>query len=112
MEARLTAALEVSALLRRAEALGGFGTVLTRGDEQRGTILIAVTEKGLHRAFLERNLGPGGHYRWGSVGPGEDESQKIANFVAQRRRADPDQWVIELDIPAAERFIAETSGEG
>ena len=112
MEARLTAALEVSALLRRAEALGGFGTVLGKGDEQRGTILIAVVERGSHRAFLERHLRVDGRYGWNPVGPAADESQKIANFISQRRRADPDQWVIELDIPGAERFIAETSGEG
>lgn len=112
MEARLTAALEASALLRRAEALGGFGTVLSKGDEQRGTILIAVLERGTHQAFLERHLRPDGRYDWSRIGPAMGESQKIANFLAQRRRLDPDQWVIELDIPEAERFIAETSGEG
>lgn len=112
MEARLTAALEVSALLRRAEALGGFGTVLRKGDEQRGTILIEVVERGSHRALLERNLRADGRYGWSRVGPPGAESQKIATFIAQRRRADPDQWVIELDIPEAERFIAETTSEG
>jgi len=112
MAARLTAALETSALLRRAEALGGFGTVLHKGDEQRGAILMAVLERGRHQAFLERTLQGDGRYRWSRVGPTDGESQKTANFIAQRRRADPDQWVIELDIPTAERFIADTSLEG
>lgn len=112
MEARLSAGLEVTALLRRAETLGGFATVLHKGDEQRGAILIVVLERGRHTAFLERTLRADGRYAWSLVGPSPDESQKIANFVAQRRRSDPDQWVIELDIPVAERFIAETSGEG
>lgn len=112
MEARLTAGLEVSALLRRAEGLGGFGTVLGKGDEQRGTILIAVLERGVHQALLDRHLQADGRYGWSRVGPEAGEPEKIATFIAQRRRSDPDQWVIELDIPDAERFIAETSGEG
>lgn len=112
MEARLASGLEVSALLRRAEGVGGFGTVLHKGDEQRGTILIAVLERGRHAAFLQRILHPDGSYRWSRTGPSTDESQKSATFVAQCRRTDPDLWVIELDIPAAERFVAETSSEG
>lgn len=111
MEARLAAGVEVSALLRRAEALGGFGMVLHKGDDQRGTILIAVMERGRHAAFLERTLRTHGGYGWSLAGASADDPQKIANFVDQRRRSDPDQWVIELDIPAAERFIAETTGE-
>lgn len=112
MDGRLAAGLEVTALLRRAETLGGFGMVLHKGDDQRGTILIAVLERGSHAAFLERTLRPNGGYGWSVVGRTSDEPQKSATFIAQRRRADPDQWVIELDIPDAERFIAETSGEG
>ena len=112
MEARLAAGLEVTALLRRAEALGGFATVLHKGDDQRGTILIVVLERGRQAAFLERTLRSDGRYGWTVVGPATDEPEKSANFIAQRRRTDPDQWVIELDIPAAERFIAETSSQG
>lgn len=112
MEARLTAGLEVTALLRRAEALGGFGVVLHKGDDTRGTLLIAVLERGRHVTFLERTLGPGGQYRWGTAGSDSSDSQKSAIFIARRRSADPDQWVIELDIPAAERLIAEITSEG
>ena len=32
----------------------------------------------------------------------------LATYVARRRRSDPDLWIIELDIPEAERFAAET----
>ena len=112
MDGRLAAGLEVTSLLRRAETLGGFGMVLHKGDDQRGAILIAVLERGRHAAFLERTLRLNGGYGWSVVGPTSNESQKSAIFIAQRRRADPDQWVIELDIPDAERFIAETSDEG
>lgn len=102
----------MSALLRRAEGAGGFGAILHKGDKQRGTILIGVLKRGLHFAWLERTLRTDGRYDWGVVGPTAGESQKSASFVAQRRRSDPDLWAIELDIPDAERFIAETSDKG
>lgn len=109
-EDRLPAGLEAASFLRHAQALGGFGTVLHKGDESRGSILLAVLERGVHVAFLERTLQPGGRYGWTTVGPNADDSGKAAQYLAQRRRADPDSWVLELDIPLSERFIAETIG--
>ena len=110
-EVRLNAGVEASAFLRRAEGSGGFGTVLHKGDAERGSLLVVVTERGEHRAILERRLGASGRYAWAAVGPVSGESAGAAQYVARARRADPDCWVLELDIPSAERFIAETTAE-
>ena len=40
MTERLPAQLEAAALLRRAEAEGGFGTILKRGDADRGALVL------------------------------------------------------------------------
>lgn len=105
---RLAAGLEVSAFLRRAEAEGGFGTVLNKGDESRGSILLVVLERGSPAALVDRNLQPGGSYGWAELGSGASDSEWVAQHVARRRRSDPDCWIVELDVPLAERFIAET----
>lgn len=105
---RLAAGLEVSAFLRRAEAEGGFGTVLNKGDESRGSILLVVLERGVPAALLDRNLQPGGRYGWTELGSGAVDSNWVAQYVARRRRSDPDCWIVELDVPLSERFIAET----
>lgn len=107
-EPRLSAGIEASAFLRRAQQQGGFGMVLHKGDAERGSILVVVVERGEHRAILERRLQAGGTYGWAASGPREGESVEAAQYVARARRADPDCWVLELDIPSAERFIAET----
>ena len=105
--------MEVTSILRRVAAGGDFATVMRKGDEERGSLLIFVSSRGLHVAILERVLGPDGSYRWqaqrafDSLGSGE-----IADFLARRAQFDDDLWAIELDIADPERFIAETTSEG
>ena len=112
MDERLAPGLEVSAFIRSAEQAGGVGTVLQKGDPQRGSILVQVTCRGSHKGFLDRSLQSGGGYKWQLCGPQTDEPERVAQYLGQRQRSDPDCWIIELDIPAAERFIAETTAEG
>ena len=100
-------------MLRRAEALGGFGTILRKGDPERGSLLLVIASRGDHIACLERVLSLEGTYSWRAVGPAESAgSVEIADFLARRARFDEDSWALELDIPCAERFIAETTRSG
>ncbi|MGF1549589.1 MAG: DUF1491 family protein [Sphingomonadaceae bacterium] len=109
MTARLTSKLLATALIRRAEAEGGFGTVIARGDPGAGAILIVVTQRGDFRAVMERSLDAEGKYCWLARGPEEGlEEPELVNFLQKKREIDPDLWIIELDIAAAERFIEET----
>lgn len=116
MTARLAAGVEAAALLRRVDSLGGHGAVLHRGDAERGSLLLAINQRGCHVALLERLLDPDGEYRWHRSGPTEQteqgDSQAIAQHLERRRRIDSDIWIIELDIVPAERFIAETIAQG
>lgn len=104
----MAAHVEAAALMRRAESEGGFATVLHKGDPQRGTIILLVAQKGQHFACLERLMAISGSYHWTVTGPDQKaEMAEIRDFVAKKRRFDPDLWLIELDIAAAERFVAE-----
>jgi hypothetical protein len=104
MEPRVASSVLVTALIRKAEAEGGFAAVLSRGDDTAGSILLLVTERGANPQILERLLQPDGRYVWGrSTG----EAAEVPAFIARRRRFDPDLWVLELDVPSGERFAAE-----
>jgi hypothetical protein len=110
---RLAASVEAAALLRRAEAEGGFSAILHKGDAERGSLLIVVRSRGTYVGCLERALRPDGAYGWQSVGPASSEGDdKVAQFLARRAEFDPDLWLIELDIAQPERFIAETTSAG
>jgi len=113
MTDRLPASVEATGLIRRAEGEGDFATVLRKGDEERGALLLVIANRGQHVACLERIMSLDHDYRWQTVGPGAGAgSAEIAEFLAKRQRIDPDSWLIELDVAQPERFIAETTGEG
>ena len=111
-EPRLASGVEVSALLRRTEREGGFGTVLRKGDPERGSILLVIADRGQYRCILERRLQADWSYRWAMTGPAATDSEQLAQHLARVRQRDPDCWLVELDIPSSERFIAETTAEG
>lgn len=106
---RLTSAMLVGVLVRRAAAAGGFATVLAKGDEISGVILVEAVERGVPRGLFERTPNFTGGYALNRCGPPpESGSEKLTQYVERRRRVDPDLWIVELDIADAERFAAET----
>lgn len=102
---RLASGVRVAALLRQVQGRGGFGTVLARGDDTAGSIAIVTRDRGEAR-LLEPVLGQNDGYDWREVTAGD----AIDGWIERARRRDPDLWVIELDIPDAARFIAESFG--
>jgi hypothetical protein len=108
MEPRLRSEVLATALRRQAEALGGFATVLARGDPDSGAIIVVMTERGRLVSILERVLDSNGCYRWSpGFGQALQNEEQTALFLARRRKIDPDSWLIELDVPSVERFTAE-----
>ena len=104
MSGRLPSGVLVSALLRRVNDAGGFGAVMAKGDAQGGAILVIAVDKGAPARLLERGLGPDGRTVMIDSTPAEDPDV----YWRRRRARDPDLWVVEVDIAAAERFAAET----
>jgi hypothetical protein len=106
---RLTSAMLVGVLIRRAAAAGGFATVLVKGDEISGVILVEAAERGVGKGLFERVPDLAGGYQLMPCGPRPEEgAESLSQYIARRRRSDPDLWIIELDIADAERFAAET----
>jgi hypothetical protein len=108
MSPRLAAGMLVSALIRRAEEKGGSGMVLAKGDATAGALLIQLADRGQPGPLLERRLDSHGAYRWSPTGPDADGER--ADYIARRRRSDPDLWVIELDVAAAMDLVEEVAG--
>ena len=113
IEPRLATSVLVGAMIRKAEGEGGFAAVLAKGDETAGAVLVILTERGARPRLFERILQPDGRYAWEvSASQPLDGPGEVPDFVARRRRFDPDLWVLELDVPSGERFAAEMNALG
>lgn len=109
MASRMPSALLVSALTRRAGDAGGFAAILAKGAAESGGILVQAVDKGRFCGLFERMLDFDGVARLAPCGPAAEASAAdISGYLARRRQADPDLWIVELDIADAERFAAET----
>ena len=113
MSERLPAHLEAAGLIRQVEAEGGFGAIVKRGDPDRGALILLISNRGQHQACLERTLGRDGNYGWQVAGPPAGaNNQSLADWSEKRLRFDEDSWLIELDVPDPQRFIAEMGAKG
>ncbi|MGE3690681.1 MAG: DUF1491 family protein [Novosphingobium sp.] len=106
MEARLPAHIEVSGLIRRTQAEGGFATVLRKGDPDAGTLLIVLTDGGRHGRAFERMPMPDGSRGWlcAKTQNAEDPSE-FESYLERRKRQDSDLWLVELDLAGGERLL-------
>ena len=108
IEPRLSAEMKVQSLLRLVSQNGGFGAVLKKGDRISGAILIQCVEKGENPKLLENMPSLDGLPNWQPIWPQDtDNKQDLHDYIAKRFRFDPDMWLIELDIPDAERLIVQ-----
>ena len=112
MEPRIASSVLVAALLRCAEAEGGFGAVIAKGDPTAGTVAVLLAERGTRPRLFERLLQPDGRYAWTETEAGGKSGAELDALIARRRRIDPDLWVIELDIASPERFAAAMNSLG
>lgn len=107
MDARLPAHLEAAGIIRLAESLGGFGTVLAKGERDGGTILVAIMCRGGPARLYERMPGLDGSRAFVATRAQDPEnSTDFGEYLERRRRQDPDIWILEVDIDDAERFAA------
>lgn len=105
IEPRLAAHMLVSSLIRRTNAQGDFATVLRRGDETAGNILIMALEKGANPRLFERFPAMDGTSEWVQI-PNQaiDKYNDITEYCARRSGNDPDLWILELDVAFQERL--------
>ena len=111
IEPRPASGLLVSALIRRVEAEGGSAMVIARGDAVAGAILLLLADRGRLLRIAERMFRFEGGFGLDYVGPEDPDNPGVAgDYVARRRRSDPDLWVVEIDHPESERLARELLG--
>ena len=106
-QSRLPAHLEIGAILRQAQADGGFATIIARGESNAGTILITTMSRGKNVMLWERmpDLDDARLFS-------HTKSQNLENplefskYLARRKAQDSDLWVVEVEIDDPQTFMA------
>jgi hypothetical protein len=97
--------LWVSALLRRAAAGGAFTTIVHKGDEERGDVIVKVTtERGKARLYAPA-FNPEGPTEFERL-DAETETEADA-LIGRRRKMDRDLWVVEIEDRDGRHFLVE-----
>lgn len=111
MDGRLPAHLEAAGIRRVAESMGGFATILSRGERDAGTIAVVIIGRGEPAALYERMPSIDGtrHFVRTSQRGTENEADFLEKLTRRCAR-DPDLWLIEVDVPERERFVAALPG--
>ncbi len=97
----------VAALIRRAELAGAFATVLRKGDDRAGGVIVKVLDRraGKARLYAEAARGDGDRV-WMRPIQAEDE-QALDAYLERAARVDPDVWAVEIDDTAGRHFLTE-----
>ena len=106
---RMPAHLEVTGLIRAVQSAGGFDTVISKGERDAGTLLVVCCGRDRASAAYERMPQPDGGRAWTLSREQDMENpQEFWDYCDRRKAQDSDLWIVELDIPNAERFIERT----
>lgn len=109
----LKSRLIVDLLRARVSADGGFVTMLQRGEDHGGAVLLALRDRAGETTILEKNVDFNGNMRWLHVDPPiAAPANWTADYLQKRIAGDRDAWVVELDIAHAARFAAEIAPIG
>ena len=103
----LSSDLWVSALIRRAQIEGAYATVVNKGDDRAGSVIVKAydTSTRTARLFTEA-FGTDGDRLIQPVT--SDSESELDAYIARQRGYDPDLWVVEIEDKQGRHFITET----
>lgn len=89
------------AAIRAAEAQGGSGMVLKRGDPGSGIIMIKVMDRAGQAVIYSQTRDTDGRPVWfRALGPDPAPETEADAKLARERKFDPDIWIIEIQNDA------------
>lgn len=106
MTARLQAHVEIAAILKLAASLGGFATVLAKGEQDAGTILLVTMSRGKSARLFERMPQLDGTRSFVLTKEQDvDDTGEFSEYLVRRSRQDPDTWIVEVDVEPEIQFV-------
>jgi hypothetical protein len=106
-DGRLPAHLEAAGIRRIAESMGGFAAVLAKGEKDAGTIALVIIGRSEGASLYERMPQLDGNRTFVRTRQQDTENKReFSEHLEKLHARDPDLWLIEVDVPDKERFVA------
>jgi hypothetical protein len=113
MERRLKTEIWVSALLRRCTAVGAMATVVKRGENSAGVVLVKINHLNQMFDVYAQARSAEGELIWirgAAKAPGPEAD--VDAYIERSRKFDPDLWVVEIEDREGRHFLTEPVEEG
>ena len=108
MEPRLKAEIWVKALFQRCHTLGAFATVVQRGDETAGSVMVKVNSLDGRAIAYVSGFDFNGKRVWRCQPQNEPAAEsEIDLYIDRAIKRDPDMWVVEIEDRDGRHFLTE-----
>jgi hypothetical protein len=102
---RLISAIQVKAIIRRAEVAGAHAFLVRRGQEEAGALLLKLSRlDGSFMVLNQARRGDGELVWTRPLGESADESTVNA-YLEKQLRFDPDLWILEIEDSQGRAFV-------
>ena len=104
---RLKSAIQVKAIIRRAEVAGAHAFLVRRGQEEAGALFLKLSRLDGSFTVLNQARRGDGELVWTKpLGDSADESAVNA-WLEKQLRFDPDLWILEIEDSQGRAFVDE-----
>lgn len=104
---RLKTAIQVKAIIRRAEVAGAQAFLVRRGSEEAGALFLKLSRLDGRVTVLNQARRGDGELVWTKpLGDGADEAAAAA-YLDKQLRFDPDLWILEIEDRDGRVFVDE-----
>jgi len=107
VQPRIKTAIQIKAIIRRAEVAGAQAFLVRRGQEDAGALYLKVARlDGTFMVLNQARRGDGELVWTKPLGDSVDEAS-ASKYLEKQLRFDPDIWILEIEDSQARAFVDE-----
>jgi hypothetical protein len=107
VQPRIKSAIQVKAIIRRAEVAGAQAFLVRRGQEDAGALFLKVSRLDGTFTVLNQARRGDGELIWTKPLGDSAAEDAVGKYLERQLRFDPDLWILEIEDPQGRAFVDE-----
>ena len=104
---KLKAAIQIKAIIRRAEVAGAQAFLVRRGSEEAGALFLKVSRLDGTFTILNQARRGDGELVWTKPLGDAADNESVVKYLEKQMRFDPDIWILEIEDREGRAFVDE-----